>query len=270
VTRPPPRLQPSSAIKLTGRGALVSLFGITFAGLLIAAWTGWNTLADALFMMSCGLVAWYTKSSGLRMLVVCPPLVFFAGSLLAQVFTAPGVLMALERLLVTLAVAAPWLFTGTALTFAIAFGRGYRPRLPESGAIASLRDSARDVRLSRAASGARWVRRQLVRRCRGLTQIRASGGAAGASGAGGTQLSGRGEGHVLLHRLDFLHVAEARRGQLGQDRAHEFLRDRRAAGHPDRGHAVEPAVVDLACVVDQVGSGSAIILGHLDQADGVR
>jgi hypothetical protein len=168
VTRPPPRLQPSSAIKLTGRGALVSLFGITFAGLLIAAWTGWNTLADALFMMSCGLVAWYTKSSGLRMLVVCPPLVFFAGSLLAQVFTAPGVLMALERLLVTLAVAAPWLFTGTALTFAIAFGRGYRPRLPESGAIASLRDSARDVRLSRAASGARWVRRQLVRRCRGL------------------------------------------------------------------------------------------------------
>ena len=157
--RPPPRLQPSGSIKLTGRGALVSLFGITFLGLLIAAWTGWNTLGYALFMMSCGLVAWYTKSNGLRMLVVCPPLVFFAGDFLAQVLTASGVFMALERMLVTLAVAAPWLFTGTALTFAIAFGRGYRPRLPESGAIASLRDATRDVRLSRTAGAARWVRR---------------------------------------------------------------------------------------------------------------
>ncbi len=160
-TRPPPRLQPSGSIRLTGRGALVSLFVITFLGLLIAAWTGWNTLADALFMMSCGLVAWHTKSSGLRMLVVCPPLVFFAGSLLAQVLTASGGFEALERLLVTLAVAAPWLFTGTALTFAIAFGRGYRPQLLESGGMASLRDAARDVRLSRVAGGARWVRRQL-------------------------------------------------------------------------------------------------------------
>ena len=109
---------------------------------------------------SCGLVAWYTKSSGLRTLVVCPPLVFLFGSVLAQVITASGLLIGLERVLVTLAIAAPWLFTGTALTFAIAFGRGYRPQLPENGMIASLRDAVRDVWPVRTASAERWLRRR--------------------------------------------------------------------------------------------------------------
>jgi len=164
---PPPRLQPSVSVTLTGRGALVSLFGITFFGLLIAAWTGWTTLAYGLFMMSCGLVAWYTKSSGLRMLVVCPPLAFVSGSVLAQIITAGGLLVGLERVFVTLATSAPWLYTGTALTFAIAFGRGYRPNLPETGMLASLRYAVRDVWPTRTAGAERWMRRRLSRPLRG-------------------------------------------------------------------------------------------------------
>ena len=56
------------------------LFAVCFLSLLIAAWTGWGILADVLFVMTCGLVACYTRASGLRAMVVCPPLAFFAGS----------------------------------------------------------------------------------------------------------------------------------------------------------------------------------------------
>ena len=56
----------SGSITLTGRGAAVALFAACFLGLLIAAWTGWDLLADALFVMTCGLVACYTRASGLR------------------------------------------------------------------------------------------------------------------------------------------------------------------------------------------------------------
>jgi len=159
-TRPPPLQPPSGRIRLTGRGAMLSLFAISFSGLLIAAITGWNLLADALFMMSCGLVAWYTKSSGMRLLVVCPPLVFLAGTIAAQVITASGALVALERIFVTLGIAAPWLFTGTALTLAIAFGRGWRPQMLDHGPIASMREAVRDAWPSRSSN--RWTRSRLA------------------------------------------------------------------------------------------------------------
>jgi len=123
---PPGRPLPGS-VRLTGRGAVVALFAACFLGLLIAAWTGWSAFADVLFVMACGVVACYTRTSGLRGLVVCPPLAFCAGSVLTQVLTAPDGFSAAEGILVTLGSSAPWLFTGTALTIAIALGRGYRP-----------------------------------------------------------------------------------------------------------------------------------------------
>jgi hypothetical protein len=107
------------------------LFAACFLGLLFAAWTGWSAFADVLFVLTCILVACYTRASGLRGLVVCPPLAFCAGSVLAQVLTAPDGFSAAEGILVTLGSSAPWLFTGTALTVAIALGRGYRPRVPD-------------------------------------------------------------------------------------------------------------------------------------------
>jgi hypothetical protein len=129
-TRKPAQLEPPGSIKLTGRGAIVVLFAACLFGQLIAAWTGWSAVADALFVMSCGAVAYYTRTSGLRTVVVCPPLVFFAGVVCGQLITAPDAFSAAEGILVTLGTSAPWLFTATALTVVIALTRGYRPQLP--------------------------------------------------------------------------------------------------------------------------------------------
>jgi len=129
---PSPRPR-SGSIALTGRGAAVALFAACFCGLLIAAWTGWDLLADVMFVMTCGLVACYTRASGLRRVVVCPPLAFFAGSVVAQLLTAPDAFSAATGILITLGISAPWLFTGTGLTVVIALGRGWRPDLPGLG-----------------------------------------------------------------------------------------------------------------------------------------
>jgi len=128
-TRAPASKQGPSraAITLTGRGAVVVLFAASFLGLLFAAWTGWSASADVVFVMACGVVACYTRVSGLRWLVVSPPLAFLTGCVLAQVLTAADNFAALEGILVTLGTSTLWLFTGTALTLAIALGRGWRP-----------------------------------------------------------------------------------------------------------------------------------------------
>ena len=127
---PSPRPR-SESITLTGRGGAVALFAACFCGLLIAAWTGWDLLADVIFVMTCGLVACYTRASGLRGVVVCPPLAFFTGSVLAQLLTAPDVFSVVIGILITLGSSALWLFTGTGLTALIALGRGWRPELAQ-------------------------------------------------------------------------------------------------------------------------------------------
>jgi hypothetical protein len=122
-----PRLEPRSSVRLTGRGAVALLFVLCFGTQLVAAWTGWGTLAGAAFVCGCGAVTYYTRTGGLRAVVVAPPLLFFAGSACAQLITAPGTFLAAEGILVALGSSAPWLFTGTALTTVVAIGRGYRP-----------------------------------------------------------------------------------------------------------------------------------------------
>jgi uncharacterized protein DUF6542 len=129
----PPRRPRSGSITLTGRGAAVALFATCLLGLLIAAWTGWDLLADVVFVMTCGVVACYTRAGGLRGVVVCPPLAFFTGSVLAQLLTEPDMFSAAIGILVTLGSSALWLFTGTGLTVLIALGRGWRPDIPGLG-----------------------------------------------------------------------------------------------------------------------------------------
>ena len=148
-----PRRTRSGSITLTGRGAAVALFAACFLSLLIAAWTGWDLLADALFVMTCGLVTCYTRTRGLRGVVVCPPLAFLAGSVLAQAITAADGFSAATGVLVTLGTSAPWLFTGTGLTMAIALGRGWRPEL---AVLANLRASGRDI----WPRGGGWIERR--------------------------------------------------------------------------------------------------------------
>ncbi len=146
-----PRPRSRGSVRLTGRGAVVALFAACFLALLIAARTGWNALADVMFVMTCGVVTCYTRVSGLRWVVVCPPLAFLSGSVLAQVLTAPDGFSAAEGILVTMGTSALWLFTGTALTVAIALGRGWRP---EIALLSSLREALSDLR----SRGARWRR----------------------------------------------------------------------------------------------------------------
>src|SRR5262249_2096056 len=129
---PSPRPR-SGSITLTGRGGAVALFAACFCGLLIAAWTGWDLLADVMFVMTCGLVACYTRPSGLRRVVVCPPLAFFTGSVLAQLLTTPDIFSAAVGILITLGTSTLWLFTGTGLTALLAPGRGWGPGFPGLG-----------------------------------------------------------------------------------------------------------------------------------------
>src|SRR5581483_1193691 len=127
-TQGPPRRtsgRSRASVRLTGRGGVVVLFAACFGSLLLAAGTGWAVLADVVFLMTCGLVACYTRPAGLRSVVVCPPLAFCAGSILAQLIVAPDTFSALAGVLVTLGTSTLWLFTGTALTMAIALGRGW-------------------------------------------------------------------------------------------------------------------------------------------------
>jgi len=168
-SRRPPLLQPSGSIKLTGRGAVIALFAASLLGLLLAAWTGWTAAADAIFVMSCGVVAYYTRAKGLRVVVVCPPLAFLTGSVCAELITAPDSFSAAEGILVTLGTSTPWLFTGTALIIAIAFGRGYRPKLPrpaeiprptEIPVIGRLITAARQLLVSRSRWKDQWIRRR--------------------------------------------------------------------------------------------------------------
>ena len=129
--RSAPRLEPKASLRLTGRGAVAALLMLCFLTQLIADWTGWGTLAGAAFVCGCGAVTYYTRTSGLRAVVVAPPLLFFAGSACAEMLTAPGTFLVAEGILVTLGTSAPWLFTGTILTIVVAIGRGYRPKMLE-------------------------------------------------------------------------------------------------------------------------------------------
>jgi len=155
-TQGPTRLQLPRSVTLTGRGAVLALFAACFFSLLIAAWTGWSVFADVMFVMACGVVTCYTRVSGLRAVVVCPPLAFFAGSVLAQLITAPDTFSAATGILITLGSSTLWLFTGTALVAAIALGRGYRPGRPGRPGwpaipqLGHLREALKDTWLSRS------------------------------------------------------------------------------------------------------------------------
>jgi hypothetical protein len=158
-TPKPPRRQARAAIKLTGRGAVVALFAACLFGLLIAGWTGWSAAGDALFLMSCGLVTHYTKASGLRHVVICPPLAFLVAAVCAQLIIAPDAFSAAEGILITLGTSAPWLFTGTGLTFVIALSSGWRPDLSALGRLPLFENLADAIRTSRRSRSAQFRRR---------------------------------------------------------------------------------------------------------------
>jgi Domain of unknown function (DUF6542) len=111
-------------VRLTGRGAILGLFAVTFLGLLFADWLNWGALADVFFVAGCGVAAWYTRPGGLLPLITSPPIVFLGACTGVKLLTSTGGMSATEGVLVTLANSAPWLFAGTLLTVVIALPRG--------------------------------------------------------------------------------------------------------------------------------------------------
>ena len=133
-TRPGPGGAPASGsagVRLTGRGAILGLFVLSFLGILGSGWLGTGVLADLLFLLGCGAMAWYTKPGDLLSVSVSPPLAFFFACVLAKLASSSGGTSAVEGTLVTLATSAPWLFAGTALTIVIALRRGLLDNIRE-------------------------------------------------------------------------------------------------------------------------------------------
>lgn len=104
---------------------------------MVASWLSWGALGDAVFFTAAGLAAFYVRRGRLLPVAVSPPLIFAVACGLVKMITSSGTTSALTGTVVTLANSAPWLFAGTALTLAIAVGRGLR------GEIAALRAELR-------------------------------------------------------------------------------------------------------------------------------
>ena len=133
--------QPSAA-RLTGRGALLGMFVLSFLGILVSSWLHWSPLAGGSFVLGCAAAARWTKSRDLLSVVVSPPVLFFCALLSVKALTSTGNMLVsiAEGTTLTLASVAPWLFAGVAVSLIIACFRG----LPRC-----IRDLRRDLRAQR-------------------------------------------------------------------------------------------------------------------------
>jgi hypothetical protein len=126
---PQERVRPG--VKLTARGAIALIFVIT----LLAEATGSTTIVGLVFCVACLAAVLLVQPRDLLSLVVSPPLIFFAATLVSAVagtFGAPSVIQALGLGLFTdLSAAAPWLFGGSALVLAVAWFRGLPANVSE-------------------------------------------------------------------------------------------------------------------------------------------
>jgi hypothetical protein len=113
---------------LTGRGGIVLIFGV---GLLAKSFGGVSHLgflSGLGFAAACGVAAVATRRGDLLTLVVSPPLVFLAITVVSEFMGAIGERSLLRSMFVgvitTFAAGAPWLFFGTALAIVVALPRG--------------------------------------------------------------------------------------------------------------------------------------------------
>ena len=113
-------------ILLTGRGAVLGVFVLSFLGLLAAGWLGFGPLAGGTFVLACGLAAARTRRGDLLTVAVMPPALFLVAMIGDKLLTSSGSLLlsATEGTLIALSNTAPWLLAGTALYLVIAFPRG--------------------------------------------------------------------------------------------------------------------------------------------------
>jgi hypothetical protein len=132
------RRSTGSAVTLTGRGGVVVVFAATLLGALGGGLFGLHSAQGFLFVAGCLLAVLATRRTDLLTLVVSPPLIFFAVSLLSAVAGSLGdksflVGVALT-VITTLTSNVPWLFVGAVLVVAIAVPRGLPANLRELSA----------------------------------------------------------------------------------------------------------------------------------------
>jgi hypothetical protein len=115
---------------MTGRGAILAMLALFFVGTLAAAWLHLALLTGLSFVAGCALAARYTRRDGLLAVVVTPPVLFLIALTGNEVLTSHAdtvkhtLTSAAEGVILTLAAAAPWLFSGVIIGLAIALFRG--------------------------------------------------------------------------------------------------------------------------------------------------
>jgi len=139
---------------MTARGAVLAMFALFFAGLLVAGWLHLGVLTGLAFVAGCVLAARYTKRDGLLAAVVAPPLAFMIALTIVEMLSSHGstrhtLTSAAEGIVLTLASVAPWLFAGVILGIIVALFRG----LPQ--AVRDLRAELRGDPGPRPPAGAR-------------------------------------------------------------------------------------------------------------------
>ncbi len=115
--------------RLTGRGAVLAMFALFFAGAALADLLHLGVLVGFSFLAGCVLAVRFTRRSALLIVVVSPPLIFLMAVACAESLSSSAtghsrLLSAAEGTILTLAAAAPWLFGGEALGLVLALFRG--------------------------------------------------------------------------------------------------------------------------------------------------
>jgi hypothetical protein len=113
-------------ILITGRGAVVVMLAMFTLGLFGASWLSQPAVAGAAFVAGNVTAAWYTRPRDLLTVAVTPPLLFCVALIGVKALTSTGdtAVAIAGGTAITLAVTAPWLLAGTAVSLIIACLRG--------------------------------------------------------------------------------------------------------------------------------------------------
>ncbi|MFF5206738.1 DUF6542 domain-containing protein [Streptosporangium sp. NPDC000396] len=118
----------SGGIRLTARGAVAFVLACTLAGSVLQAFLGLSALIGLAFVAGCVVAVSLLNRRDLLSLVVSPPLIFFAATLVIEAvrsLTTPSPIQSLGLGMFTaLSAGAPWLFGGSLLVLIIAWRRG--------------------------------------------------------------------------------------------------------------------------------------------------
>jgi hypothetical protein len=131
-------------VKLTTRGAIAVILVAALAGDVLGGLTGSPVVAGVTFIAGCVAAGLLVNARDLLSLVVTPPLIYFAATLVMSIIRAVGADSMVQALglglFTTLSDGAPWLFGGSALVLGVAWRRG----LP-----ANVRELREDLRAAR-------------------------------------------------------------------------------------------------------------------------